>query len=98
MLTWLYNKLFVLHLLPGGVTGATIQLYEVDPNFSQRVPGYISLKTFNGQSQLMQMQVVDSLLVVHNLDEHSSQVWDIKLNTPQWNVGLLKDGVSVDPS
>lgn len=47
MLTWLYNKLFVLHLVPG-ISGATIQLYEVDPNFSQRVPGYIPLKTFNG--------------------------------------------------
>jgi len=54
------------------------------------------LKTLNGQNQLMQMQVVDSLLVVHNLDEHSSQVFDIKVNTAEWNLGLLKDGVGVD--
>jgi hypothetical protein len=97
MLSWLYNKLFLFHLVPG-ISGATIQLYEVDPNFSQRVPGYIPLKTFNGQNQLMQMQVVDSLLVVHNLDEHSSQIFDIKVNTAEWNLGLLKDGVGVDPT
>lgn len=46
----------------------------------------------------MQMQILDSLLVVHNLDEHSSQVFDIKVNTPEWNQGLLKDGVPVDPT
>jgi hypothetical protein len=44
----------------------------------------------------MQMQVVDSLLVVHNLDEATSQVWDVRLGGTDWNVALLKDGVSVD--
>ena len=33
LLTWVHNKLLVFHLLPG-VSGSTIQLYEVDPNFS----------------------------------------------------------------
>jgi hypothetical protein len=33
LLSWVYNKLIVFHLLPG-VSGSTIQLYEVDPNFS----------------------------------------------------------------
>ena len=44
----------------------------------------------------MQMQIVDSLLVVHNLDEHSTQIFDIKINTAEWNLGLLKEGVAVD--
>ena len=28
----------------------------------------------------MQMQLIDSLLVLHNLDEKSSQLYDIKLS------------------
>ena len=44
------------------------------------------------------MQIVDSLLVVHNLDEHMSQLWDLRVGTPDWNLGLLKDSVSVDTS
>jgi hypothetical protein len=54
MLAWIYNKVFLIHLLPG-LSGTTIQLYETDPNFSQRVPGYIAPKTYNGANQLMQM-------------------------------------------
>ena len=33
LLAWVHNKLLVFHLLPA-VSGSTIQLYEVDPNFS----------------------------------------------------------------
>ena len=46
----------------------------------------------------MQMQVIDSLLVVHNLDESTSQVWDVRLGGTDWNIGLLKEGVTVDPA
>jgi hypothetical protein len=44
------------------------------------------------------MQIVDGgLLAVHNLDEHTSQLWDVKVNVPHlWNAGLLKDHVGVD--
>ena len=42
------------------------------------------------------MQVIDGFLVVHNVDEASSQIWDIKIGGTDWNLGLLKEGVSVD--
>ena len=42
------------------------------------------------------MQVIDGFLVVHNVDEGSSQIWDIKIGGTDWNLGLLKEGVSVD--
>jgi len=44
----------------------------------------------------MHMQVIDGFLVVHNVDEGSSQIWDIKIGGTDWNLGLLKEGVSVD--
>jgi hypothetical protein len=44
------------------------------------------------------MQILDSLLVVHNLDEQVSQLWDLRVGLPDWHVGLLKEGVTVDTS
>lgn len=69
LFTSVYNKQVLLHLAPGATSGALIQLYEVDPAFSYKNQQAIQVKTFNGQSQLLQMQVVENLLVVHNLDE-----------------------------
>ena len=42
------------------------------------------------------MQVVDGLIVVHNMDEGDSQMWDLRISGPEWTKGLLKEGVSVD--
>ena len=42
------------------------------------------------------MQVVDGLIVVHDMDEGSSQLWDVRVGGQDWTQGLLKEGVSVD--
>ena len=30
------------------------------------------------------------------MDETNTQIWDIKIGGTDWNLGLLKEGVSVD--
>lgn len=40
------------------------------------------------------MQVIDNLLVVHNIDQRVTQIYDLKLE--DWNVPLLIDDIKVE--
>lgn len=63
----------MLHLCPN--TGE-IYIHELDPNNSFKYSQSISIS--KGDS-LYQMQVVDNLIVVHNLDQKSTNLYDVKL-------------------
>lgn len=45
---------------------------------------------------LIRMQIIDNLLVVHNLDSKSSQIYDFKI--VDYATPLLKAGLQVDSS
>lgn len=68
----MYNKIVLFHLNP---YTAQITYYELDPAFVFKATTLIDL----APNSLYQMQVVDSLLVVHNLDDKSSQMFDLRL-------------------
>ena len=42
----------------------------------------------------MQMQLVDSMLVLHNIDDKSSQVYDIKLS--DYQSPLIQENLDLD--
>lgn len=42
------------------------------------------------------MQVIENLLVVHNIDEQNSQAYDLKLGTTDYNDPLLIDETIVN--
>jgi hypothetical protein len=46
LLAWVYNKLILFHLLPQ-LQATTVQVYELDPNFSYRNIGHIRLSESN---------------------------------------------------
>ena len=62
----------LLHLNP---FSSQIHIYELDPGYTERLPSVIAVAS----NSLTQLQVVDNLVVVHNLDEQSSQLYDLKL-------------------
>lgn len=72
MLTSLTNKVILLHANP---FLGQIFVYELDPSLVYRYQGQISFPPLN----LIRMQIIDHLLVVHNLDERASQLYDFKL-------------------
>jgi hypothetical protein len=53
------------------------------------------VKTFSAQAQLLQLQVVENLLLVHNLDEHTVQAWDLKLGSTDYNDPLLLENLTI---
>lgn len=53
------------------------------------------MKTFSSQSQLLQLQVIENLLVVHNIDEQTSGIYDLKSGSTDYNEGLFPE-VAVD--
>lgn len=42
------------------------------------------------------MQVVENLLVLHNLDEQTTQCYDLKLGSSEYSEALLKEGLTMD--
>lgn len=71
--TSLYNKVMLLHLCPH--TGE-IFIHELDPNVTFKYNQSISIPRGD---VLHQIQVVDNLIVVHNMDQKSTNMYDIKL-------------------
>ena len=69
-----------------------IFVYELDPSLIYRFQGQV---TFAPQS-LIRMQIIDNTLVVHNLDEKSSQVYDFKI--ADYASPLLGPNLEVDTS
>eukprot|EP00347_Sterkiella_histriomuscorum_P024036 403332528 len=89
LLTTMYHKVILLHYNP---YTSFIEAYELDLTQTFKNIGHIQICH---QSQinkdLIQMQVVDNLLVIHNLDSKSSQIYDLKLEN--WNVPLLSPDI-----
>ena len=69
---------------------AQVALYELDPSFVFKTQMLIEVIP----NSLSQMQVVDSLLVIHNLDDKSSQAYDLRL--PDYHIGILDENLEVN--
>lgn len=69
----MYNKVIMFHLSPQ--TGE-IFLHELEPSLNLKYSQSIQLQKGD---VLHQMQVVDNLLVVHNIDQKSTNFYDVKL-------------------
>ncbi|TNV83895.1 hypothetical protein FGO68_gene4171 [Halteria grandinella] len=98
LLSTVYNKVVMFHMAPLSLGGAVVTLYELDPSFSYKNQQTIPLTTFNGAQQLLQMQLIENLLVVHNMDEQTTQCYDLKLGSTEYTECLLKDHLTIDVS
>jgi len=67
----LYNKVIMFHANPGM---GKIFVYELDPSNCTKYSVAIGVPSCAN----LQLQVVDNLLVVHNMDEKTSQLYDLK--------------------
>jgi hypothetical protein len=72
LVSTVYNKVLFFHLNPAS---SLIHIYDLDPTFVYKTPNPIKIAPY----QLTQMQIIDNLLVLHNLDERSTQIYDLKL-------------------
>ncbi len=88
LLTTLYHRVIFFHYNPN--TGQ-IFAYELDYSNVYKNHGFITISPLN---TLIQMQIVDNLLVVHNIDDSSSQLYDLKLE--DWFKPLLREGLRVE--
>ncbi len=78
----------MLHLSP--VTGE-IYIYELDPLNSVKYAQ--SIQVAKGEI-LSQVQIVDNLIVVHNIDDKSTNLYDIKL--AEYNLPVCIDNLDID--
>lgn len=85
----MYNKVVLLHLNPNI---GKIYVYELDPTFIYRFQQQINVD----QGCLCQMQVVDNLLVVHNLDNKDSQIYDFKIQ--DYSRPLIQNNLNINTS
>lgn len=79
----------MMHLCP--ITGE-IFLHELDPNQNFKYQQSIRI---NG-ADLYAMQVIDNLIVVHNIDQKSSNCYDIKL--AEYSQPICVDNLEIDTS
>ena len=93
MLTMIYNKLILLHLNPTAPQGPLLHIYDLDPNYSYRIPTPVQLSQ-QITGHLIQLQVVENLIVIHDLDAKSSQGYDLKIGS-DFGCGLFKEGCQV---
>ena len=68
-----------------------IYIHELDPSTSFKYSQSIQLSKDNA---LYQMQIVDNLLAVHNLDQKSSLLFDIKL--AEYSIPICVENLDVD--
>ncbi len=66
-----------------------IYIYELEPNQVYRYQKQIRFPP----GSLIRLQVCDSLILIHNLDEKSTQLYDLKIT--DYTVPLLKPNVQV---
>ena len=66
-------------------------MYELDPSQQYRY----QMQILFAPSSLIRMQIIDNLVVVHNLDERHSQMYDFKI--VDYATPLLKPHVKVHP-
>jgi hypothetical protein len=65
LLATIYNKVILLHANP---TQGKIHIFELDPQFVYK---YNNVITYSPKTQV-KLQVIDNLLVVHNINDKSS--------------------------
>ena len=87
MVTTLCNKVIMLHSNP---YLGRIFVYELDPSLIYRFQGQVA---FQPQT-LIRMQIIDNALIVHNLDEKQSQMYDFKI--ADYASPLLEANLEVD--
>lgn len=73
LLASIYNKIILLHLSP---QMGEVYIHELDPNHCFKYQNSISLPKGD---VLYSIQVVDNMIVIHNLDQKSTSLYDIKL-------------------
>ena len=69
-----------------------IFVFELDPTFVYK---YQTQVTFAPQT-LIKMQIIDNTLVLHNVDEKSSQIYDFKIQ--DYGSPLIRQNLEVDTS
>ena len=87
-ITTLYNKIIMLHLCP---TTGEVYIHELDPQMCFKYSNSISLAKGD---VLHQIQVVDNLIVIHNVDQKSTNLYDVKL--AEYYLPLCVDNLDVD--
>ena len=92
MLAMLYNKLVLVHLNPS-LQVPLLHLYELDPSYSYRIPTAVSLSP-QSTGHLIQLQIVENLIVAHDMDAKVTQAYDMKIGS-DFGIGLLKEGCQV---
>lgn len=90
MVCSVYNKTVMLHLSPQ--TGE-IFIYELDPNMTFKYSQSIQIQR---GSCVHQLQIFDNLLAVHNFDQKSTNLYDIKL--AEYNLPVCADNLDIDIS
>ena len=64
-------------------------MYELDPNNVYRYQSQLAFP----QQALIRLQIIDSLVCVHNLDEKTTQLYDLKV--AEYSQPLLKNNLTV---
>jgi hypothetical protein len=72
LVSTIYNKVIFLHANPDQ---GKIHIFELDPQFTYK---YNHVITYQPKHQV-KLQVIDNLLVVHNINQKSSQMYDFKI-------------------
>ena len=88
MVATLQNRVVMLHSNP--LLGK-IFMYELDPSQQYRYQQQVRFRP----NSLIRMQVVDNLVLVHNLDDKHSQMYDFKV--VDYSAPLLKANLQVQP-
>jgi hypothetical protein len=92
----IYNKVMLLHLNPsppGPNVPPLLTVYELDPTYSYRLPTQVFMNP-SSHGHLIQMQIVENLIALHDIDGKWTQAYDIKIGN-DFGCGLLKEGCQV---
>ncbi|CDW82519.1 UNKNOWN [Stylonychia lemnae] len=92
LLTTMYHRVILMHYNPNT---SQVQAYELDINQTFKNNGHIQIyqSSLSGKD-LIQMQTIDNLLVIHNMDTRATQIYDLKLE--DWNIPLLSEDVKIE--
>ena len=87
LLTTLQNRVVLLHSNP---FLGKVYIYELDPSNAYRYQQQISF----APGCLIRLQIVDSMIALHNVDEKCSQLYDLKI--ADYALPLLRPNLEVD--
>ena len=87
LLTTLQNRVVLLHANP---FLGRVYIYELDPSNAYRYQQQISF----APGCLIRLQICDSMIALHNIDEKCSQLYDLKI--ADYALPLLRPNLEVD--